>query len=377
MLREEIKKANLKKLYEWIGKPKVVVVGTEKIDKVEEATQIAQIELERLLKANHIDVYDMKQLEKKTGGREEIYARFKKNPKDIYDRYGVQLVFEVNCTSSYRGSVEIDPSIPRIHDYTTQITIRAYRTTTAWLFTPQSYDDVGERTETLGDTSHRGAALKSIKYVLKENMQATLESVLGDWRRAVIAPRALEIVIERCEYADLRALMGYVRKLEGVEKVREATIQISGKIGSFGIDFVGVQTAFLDEILSEHAPLKVELVRAEEDRIALRLLERRPVTGKPPLHKVRVADITLAEFEKLAKAVEKDGRVGVERREYEKEGGVIEAEFDGSAGELAEILEELSKGLALVTIGVSRKGLDLMPHEAWVKKQEARQGGKK
>lgn len=370
-LLKEVESADLEALYDWIGRPKTLVDIEEYIEGIEGETNISQIEIERMLKGKGIDIYEKKQLERIKARARELSYDDPDKAQVLNADYGIQLVIEGKCISNFRGEITTHKELPPVKDYTTYLSLKFYRTTTAWKFTPQQYDDSGVRDKILGDSGALAAATKSIKYVLEKNLKDILGGVVNDWRRHVINPRPVEVIVSKFSSNDLDSLIAYLlnSQVEGIRGIPRSRINLARNIARFDIQFRGPQSVLEEALKKYNSSKKLELVEKEEDHLTFKAYPSEAKETAPSAsYEILVGGITLPQLKDFQNFLEDEG-VSVEQGRLEGGKATLEIRYSKPLSLIVEDILPIFSKPKLIVVGFSRVRAELYSEDAWHFKQ--------
>lgn len=373
LLDKKMEEATLEQLYDWIGKPKVLVDIEETIEQVESKTNITQIEIERMFKEKGVDIYEKKQLEKIKNRGKRLHYDDPEQMRVLNNDYDIQLIIEGTCLSKFRGEVKIYPELPPVKDYTTYISLNSYRTATAWKFTPQQYDDTDPRDVLLGGSGILEAATKSINYVLRKHMDDILQGIITDWRNALLKPRSIEVTISGLTNDEMDRLINYLLKTESkyIKGIPKSRIRFARGVVNFEIEFQGPQSE-LERILKTYkAPISLDLVQTEEDRINLRAVAGQIRTMQPGTYEISLKGVTLGQLQNFEDFLKEQGLV-IDRRSYEKSNGLLEVKYSNPISTMAEDIIPSFPDPKLVVVGLSSLRMEVWAEESWQRHLQGR-----
>lgn len=215
----------IKFLIDAVGKPKLLILGEEKIKNKKTDGNIVQIALEEKLIDLGFTVIDKTQMEEIKSRDVALYLDDYDKAAALGKRYNADIVVIYNSNSDSAGSQEIMGNT--FQKFKTMITARIIYTDSA--------EVIGTaKTEYLGGASGEQAARNTISSAAKILPDAVIDKLL---RGLKDAPKRVELFINGVEYEEADEIYSALKKLRNVDSVTQPTTtggiayyQLSGQI---------------------------------------------------------------------------------------------------------------------------------------------------
>jgi hypothetical protein len=207
---------DVQQVYDWIGKPRLLVLINDNIDGKGSLTGFARAEVESLFKAKGVMVLSHEQL--KNIQQRDVQLAFDRPDKAaaLGKRFGAEIVIVGTCLSQF--SRELDIAGFKQVFYSAQLDAKAYRTSNAEILMAKVY------TETPGenDTSAMGkkdAAVRAIQNIVRISAKDIVYQVVKHWSDGLSKASTYQFIISGVKGSEATALEKYIAKLPDVLNV--------------------------------------------------------------------------------------------------------------------------------------------------------------
>jgi len=254
---------NVDQVYDWAGKPRLMVLMTDLIDDKVSATPFIQNEMEGLFRSRGMTVIDRQQLGNIQQRDVQLAYSDPQKAVALGNRYGAEIVIVGKSVSKY--SRELDVAGFRQYFYTTQLDAKAYRTSNAEVLMSQVYADGQDA----GDTSAMGkhdAAVRSVQQVIGRNATDIVFRVVKSWYQGMTKANNYQVILSRIKGSELSLLVKQLAQGSGVVQVHRRSFN-SGT-AEIEIEFEGVQSALI-ELLEGNTVVPLALVNEEPFRFSM------------------------------------------------------------------------------------------------------------
>jgi hypothetical protein len=253
---------DVESVYDWIGRPRVLVAVSEEIDGRESATTFAQTELEGLFQAKNISVVHAPQL--KAINARDVKLAFDRPDAALAlgNRLGAEIVIVGKSVSSHSRDLDI-AGYKQIF-YSTVLEVKAYRSSNAELLMSAYYAErPGEETDTSA-LSKNDAAFRSIRSLVRANSQDVVYRVVKKWFEGISRGSNIQIVVAGVKGSELSAFEKYIASLPDVVNVHRRSYNRG--TGELDVEFTGQQSDLVSAVEGK-ATLSLSLVSDEPHRI--------------------------------------------------------------------------------------------------------------
>jgi hypothetical protein len=253
---------DVESVYDWIGRPRVLVAVSEETDGRESATTFAQTEIEGLFQAKNISVVHAPQL--KAINTRDVKLAFDRPDAALAlgNRLGAEIVIVGKSVSSHSRDLDI-AGYKQIF-YSTVLEVKAYRSSNAELLMSAYYAErPGEETDTSA-LSKNDAAFRSIRSLVRANSQDVVYRVVKKWFEGISRGSNIQIVIAGVKGSELSAFEKYIASLPDVVSVHRRSYNRG--TGELDVEFTGQQSDLVSAVEGK-ATLSLSLVSDEPHRI--------------------------------------------------------------------------------------------------------------
>jgi len=253
---------DVESVYDWIGRPRVLVAVSEQIDGRDSATTYAQTEIEGLFQAKNISVVHAPQL--KAINTRDVKLAFDRPDAALAlgNRLGAEIVIVGKSVSSHSRDLDI-AGFKQIF-YSTVLEVKAYRSSNAELLMSAYYAErPGEETDTSA-LSKNDAAFRSIRSLVQANSQDVVYRVAKKWFEGISRGSNIQIVVAGVKGSELSTLEKYISSLPDVVSVHRRSYNRG--TGELDVEFTGQQSDLVSAIEGK-ATLSLSLVSDEPHRI--------------------------------------------------------------------------------------------------------------
>ncbi len=249
-------------IYDWIGKPRIVVLLPDYVDGKKALTAFAQSEVETLFRAKGIMVLSDEQV-KSIQHRDAALAF--DNPKKavaLAQRFGAEIVIVGKCISAFSREIAID-SFKAVF-YSSVLQVKAYTTSNAQILMSATYTEVPGETDTsaLGKTD---AATRSIQNVVRSNAKDIVFQVVKHWTESVNNPKMYQVIVSGVQHDEVSALEQFLSTMPDVVKVYSRSF--NQEVAELDLEFRGLQSSLVHGI-EKNKKVPLRLVSDEPLRIS-------------------------------------------------------------------------------------------------------------
>jgi hypothetical protein len=244
---------DVEQVYDWAGKPRILVVVNDYIDSKQSITAFMQPQLEGLLKNRGMTILSGEQLKEIKARDVELASKNSNTAIALGKRYGAEIVIVGKTVSAF--SRELDVAGFKYYFYTTQFDAKAYRTSNAEILLSKVYTDTkGEQ-----DTSAMGkhdAAVRSISNILDQHAQDIVFNVVKHWYDGMSKGHTYQLIVSGIKSQEVTALTSYLSALQDVSAVHRRSFNRG--VAELEVEYLGVQSSLIDALESgKKVPLEV------------------------------------------------------------------------------------------------------------------------
>jgi hypothetical protein len=249
-------------IYDWIGKPRIVVLLPDYVDGKKALTAFAQSEVETLFRAKGIMVLSDEQV--KSIQQRDAALAFD-NPKKavaLAQRFGAEIVIVGKCISTFSREIAID-SFKAVF-YSSVLQVKAYNTSNAQILMSATYTEAQGETDTsaLGRTD---ASTRSIQNVVRSNAKDIVFQVVKHWTEGVNKPTMYQVIVSGVQHEELSALEHFLSTMPDVVKVYRRSF--NQEVAELELEFKGLQSSLVHGI-EKNKKIPLRLVSDEPLRIS-------------------------------------------------------------------------------------------------------------
>jgi len=249
-------------VYDWIGKPRLMILVPDYVDEKESLTTFAQAEIESLFKAKGITVLSGEQL--KNIQQRDIALAFNDTKKAVAlgNRFGAEIVIVGKCISQFSREIEIG-GFKQVF-YTSMLQAKAYRTSNAEILMSKVYTESPGET----DTSAMGrfdASIKSIQNIIRSNSKDIVYQIVKNWFEGMTKAKIYQVVISNVKSDDITAIERFISTIPEVGNVFRRGFNQG--VAEIEIEFGGIQSRLVDA-LENNRDLHLNLVGEELFRLS-------------------------------------------------------------------------------------------------------------
>ncbi len=249
-------------VYDWIGKPRLIILIPDYVDGKESLTTFAQAEIESIFKTKGINILSSEQL--KNIQQKDVALAFDNPQKAVAlgNRFGAEIVIVGKCISQFSREINIGDFKQTF--YTSILQAKAYRTSNAEILMSKVYTEIPGET----DTSAMGrsdAAIRSIQNVVRSNSKDIVYQIVKNWFEGILKTKIYQVVISGVKNTDLSTIEKFISTLPDVENVFRRSF--SRGVAEIEIEFKGLQSRLVDAI-ENNRDLHLSLVSEEPFRLS-------------------------------------------------------------------------------------------------------------
>lgn len=254
---------DVEQVYDWIGKPRILVIVTDYIDGTPALSSFAQTEIESLLKSRGITVLDNKQL---TAIQKRDAAQLYDNPDkavSLAARLGAEIVITGKSVANF--SRELDIGGFKQNFYSTEIAVKAYRTSTAEILMSKTYTEIPGESDTSAMGKHDASA-RSIQNMVKGNARDIVFHIVKNWYEGLSKAKTFQIIVTGIKNSELTSLISSLTSLPDVANIYKRSFNRG--TAEFDVEYTGLQSA-LTAAIENYSGVSLNLIREEPYRISL------------------------------------------------------------------------------------------------------------
>ncbi|MFZ5570363.1 MAG: hypothetical protein ACOZF0_08160 [Thermodesulfobacteriota bacterium] len=252
---------DVKKIYSWIGEPRVLIMMQEFTDNQVSEMGISQTELENEFIEKGIDVFNQMQIAEINARDKELAFKDAKAAVTLGKRFGAEIVVSGKCIANFSREIPIGQF--KMNFYSTIMQIRAYSTATGKLIHSANYSSPKR-----GDTSAMGkfdAAVNSIKATLAASKSDILYRIVKNWYDDFSQPKTYQVMVRNLNYSDLEKLKQQFYTFEGFQKLLVRSF--ANNIAEIDIRYESLRGDFMKDIQKPEFPYRI--TQQEQNRIHL------------------------------------------------------------------------------------------------------------
>lgn len=239
-------------IYELVGSPRIMVIGSEKINENKTDTDLVQIALEEALKTKNFTLIDKSQIEQVKTRDVEINLDDYDKAAALGKRLNADIVINYKANVDYSGKQDISGiSFDR---YKTIITARMVASDSAELL------GTAEITHS-GGAAGNEAAKTTLSQASKKIPDIVIDKLLKGWKNC---PNRVELFVKVTDWQEASNLMKSLKKIRFVSKVTEPSM--TKNIAYFQITGF-IKGPALATKLSELEKSKLKIINVSPNRI--------------------------------------------------------------------------------------------------------------
>lgn len=254
---------DVEQVYDWIGKPRILVVVTDFIDEKPALSSFAQAEIEALLKSKGITVLNSQQL---TAIQKRDAALSFDNPDKaaaLGARFGAEIVITGKSVANFSRELDIG-GFKQIF-YSTHVDVKAYRTSTAEILMSREYTEIPGEADTSAMGKH-DAAVRSIQSMVKGNGKDIVYQIVKNWYEGMSKAKSYQVIITGIKNSELTGLIASLNSLQDVAGVVKRSYNRG--TAEIDIEYNGLQST-LSAAIENYPTVPLTLVSEEPFRISL------------------------------------------------------------------------------------------------------------
>lgn len=203
-------------VYDWIGKPRLLVLISEQVDDRESPLSFAQAEVESLFMEKGVTVLSGDQI--KNIRSRDVKIAFDSPDKAVAlgNRYGAEIVIVGKSISRFSRAVEIAGFKQAF--YSTLLEAKAYRTSNAEILMSKVYTETPGETDTSA-MGEQDAAVRSIRHVVRTSAKDIVFQVVKNWYEGLSKSKIFQLVISGVKGSEVSAIEKYLTPLPDVINV--------------------------------------------------------------------------------------------------------------------------------------------------------------
>lgn len=250
-------------VYDWIGKPRILVIVTDYIDGKPALSSFAQTEIESLLKSRGITVLNSRQL---TAIQKRDALLSYDNPDKaaaLGARFGAEIVVTGKSVANFSRELDIG-GFKQIF-YSTEVDVKAYRTATAEILMSKAYTEIPGDADTSAMGRHE-SAVRSIQNMVKGNAKDIIYQIVKNWYEGMSKAKSYQVIVTGIKNSELTALITSLTSLPDVANIFKRSFNRG--TAELDIEYNGLQST-LTTAIENYPGIPLNLVSEEPYRISL------------------------------------------------------------------------------------------------------------
>jgi hypothetical protein len=254
---------DVEQVYDWIGKPRILVMVTDYIDGKPALSSFAQTEIEALLKSRGITVLNSQQLT--AIQKRDALLSFDKPDKAVTlaKRFGAEIVITGKSVANFSRELDIG-GFKQIF-YSTQVDVKAYRSATAEILMSRAYSETPGETDTSAMGKHE-AAVRSIQGMVKGNTKDIVYQIVKNWYEGMAKATSYQVILTGIKNSEVSSLIKTLASLPDVVNVYKRSFNRG--TAEIDIEYNGLQST-LTEAIENYPKTPLVLVSEEPYRITV------------------------------------------------------------------------------------------------------------
>ncbi len=253
----------VEQVYDWAGKPRILVVISDYIDGKTSLTAFMQPQLEGLLKNKGMTILSGEQLKAIKTRDVELAAKNSDKAIALGKRFGAEIVIVGKTVSTFSRALDVEGF--KYYFYTTQFDAKAYRTSNAEILLSKVYTETKSEQDTSAMGKH-DAAVRSISNTLDQHAQDIVYNVVKHWYDGMSKASTYQLIISGVKSQEVTALSSLITALPDVSAVHRRSFNRG--VAELEVEFLGVQSCLI-EALEGNQKIPLDVVSDEPFRINL------------------------------------------------------------------------------------------------------------
>ena len=253
---------DVRKMYEWVGHPRIVIIVQDYIDGKAAQINISQSELEQIFRSKGLTILNADQIENIK--KRDIALLFKdpKKAKIMGTSLGAEIVVAGKCMSNFSRKIKIGNFTQ--HFYSAFLQIQAYNAATGEILLSSNYRNERKDLSALGPFD---AATNAINNCIDSAKSDILFKIVNNWYDSFSKPRSYQLFIQNINYEKLQALE---IQLYSLNNFRDLQIRrFEQNLAEIEIRYEGIKSSFVSDLLNVEIPLTI--TRESQNRIFLKV----------------------------------------------------------------------------------------------------------
>lgn len=251
---------DVRKVYAWIGEPRVLIRLEETIDGENSSLHIAATSLENLFREKGIAVFRMRQGVPPENRVADSAGRSEQSPAPGRP-VDAEIVLSGRCVAQFSRALTVGSYT--LNFYSTRLDIQAINGATAEVLLSASYRS-DDRTDTSAQSKF-DAASQSMTNCIDRAKEDILFNIVRNWYDGFSKPTTHQLTVANVDYDQLTALKRKLMGIEGVRKVFERGY--AERTAQLDVKYEGIQDGLVDAFLLLNLPYAV--VAKAQNRLAL------------------------------------------------------------------------------------------------------------
>ena len=252
---------DVNQVYDWIGKPRIIVLIADYVDGSKALTSFAQTEVESLLIAKGIKVLRDEQI-KKIIQRDAAPAFDNKNKAiALGQRFGAEIVITGKCVSDFSREIKI--SGYKYVFYSSHLEVKIFRTSNGELMVSNMYTELpGSNTSAIGKSD---AVLRSIQNITQSNSKDIVFRLVKEWFEGATKAKIYQVLISGVKNVEITSLIKSLTDIPDIVHVFKRSYNQG--VAEIEVEYNGLQEN-LSEILEGNVVVPIVLTNEEPYRLS-------------------------------------------------------------------------------------------------------------
>jgi hypothetical protein len=254
---------DVKKIYTWIGEPRVLILMQEFVDGKSSELELSQTDMENIFIEKGVDVFHGQQLESIKERDKTLAFNDAEKAVTLGKRLGVEIVVSGKCIANFSREIQIGQF--KQNFYSAIVQVRAYSTASGKLIHSANYSgDKGLDTSAMGKFD---AAVNAIKNTINASKSDILFNIVKNWYDSFSKPKTYQVIVSPVDYEQLESLKNKLYGFEGFSKLFVRSF--NNNVAEMDVRYESLRGDLPKAIITSGLPYRI--TRQEQDRIVLEL----------------------------------------------------------------------------------------------------------
>ena len=252
---------DVKKVYAWVGEPRVLIHVKEYIDNDISSLNLAAIELENLFREKGVKVFHQSNTGTLNEQDQEIAFGDTEQAISMGQALGAEIIVSGKCVSNFSRALTIGQFT--FNFYSAKLYIQAYNVSTGEVLLSANYSS-DDKTDSSAQSKFDAAA-NAITNCIAISKEDILFNIVRNWYDGFSKPSTHQVTITNIDYHQLAQLKSMFRAFDGVRKIFERSY--ADRIAQLDIKYEGLQDSLANEFVSSKLPYTI--LKKEQNRLVL------------------------------------------------------------------------------------------------------------